>query len=189
MEAEHPGAVTGLARPTAAFRGERLVFLPGLDGTGISWEPLAPFVAPDADVTVVRYPANELLSFRETVECAARQVSSADEAIVIAPGQRLGVPTGWSMELPAGFEAQVRPRSGLSLKHGVTVVNAPGTIDSDYRGEIVVLLVNLGQQPYTIAPGDRVAQMVISPVSRATIEEAEDLSATSRGAGGFGHTG
>ena len=115
--------------------------------------------------------------------------SAADEAITIAPGERLGVPTGWSMELPAGYEAQVRPRSGLSLKHGVTVVNAPGTIDSDYRGEIVVLLVNLGQRPYRITPGDRVAQMVIAPVSRATVEEALALSATERGVGGFGHTG
>ncbi len=115
--------------------------------------------------------------------------SAADEPITIAPGQRLGVPTGWSMELPPGYEAQVRPRSGLSLRHGVTVVNAPGTIDSDYRGEIVVLLVNLGQQPYTIAPGDRIAQMVIAPVSHASVEEAAELSATARGAGGFGHTG
>jgi len=115
--------------------------------------------------------------------------SAADGSITIAPGERLGVPTGWSMELPPGFEAQVRPRSGLSLKHGVTVVNAPGTIDSDYRGEIVVLLVNLGQQPHVIAPGDRVAQMVIAPVSRAAVEEVGELSATGRGAGGFGHTG
>ena len=115
--------------------------------------------------------------------------SAADGSITIAPGERLGVPTGWSMELPPGFEAQVRPRSELSLKHGVTVVNAPGTIDSDYRGEIVVLLVNLGQQPHVIAPGDRVAQMVIAPVSRAAVEEVGELSATGRGAGGFGHTG
>jgi dUTP pyrophosphatase len=115
--------------------------------------------------------------------------SAADGPITIAPGERLGVPTGWSMELPAGYEAQVRPRSGLSLRQGVTVVNAPGTVDSDYRGEIVVLLVNLGQQPYTIAPGDRIAQMVIAPVSHATVEEAVALSATERGAGGFGHTG
>ena len=115
--------------------------------------------------------------------------SAADGSITIAPGQRLGVPTGWSMELPMGYEAQVRPRSGLSLKHGVTVVNAPGTIDSDYRGEVVVLLVNLGDQPHTIAPGDRVAQMVIAPVSRATVEEAVELSRTERGAGGFGYTG
>lgn len=115
--------------------------------------------------------------------------SAADGPVSIAPGQRLGIPTGWTMELPSGYEAQVRPRSGLSLRHGITVVNAPGTIDSDYRGEIVVLLVNLGQEPYTIAPGDRVAQMVIAPVARATIEEVAELSQTARGAGGFGHTG
>ena len=115
--------------------------------------------------------------------------SAADGPIMIGPGERLGVPTGWSMELPPGFEAQVRPRSGLSLKHGVTVVNAPGTIDSDYRGELVVLLVNLGQQPHVIVPGERVAQMVIAPVARATVEEALELSETARGAGGFGHTG
>ena len=115
--------------------------------------------------------------------------SAADAAIVVAPGQRLGVPTGWSMELPTGYEAQVRPRSGLALRHGITVVNAPGTIDSDYRGEIVVLLVNLGSQPYTIAPGDRVAQMVIAPVVQARVEEVAELSQTVRGVGGFGHTG
>ncbi len=115
--------------------------------------------------------------------------SAADGPITLAPGQRLGVPTGWTMELPPGYEAQVRPRSGLSLRHGITVVNAPGTIDSDYRGEIVVLLVNLGQEAYTIGPGDRVAQMVIAPVARATIEEVAELSQTARGAGGFGHTG
>jgi dUTP pyrophosphatase len=115
--------------------------------------------------------------------------SAADGPICLAPGQRLGVPTGWTMELPPGYEAQVRPRSGLSLRHGITVVNAPGTIDSDYRGEIVVLLVNLGQESYVIAPGDRVAQMVIAPVSRATIEEVAELSQTARGTGGFGHTG
>jgi len=115
--------------------------------------------------------------------------SAADGPITLAPGQRLGVPTGWSMELPAGFEAQVRPRSGLALRQGVTVVNAPGTIDSDYRGEIIVLLVNLGQEAHTVAPGDRVAQMVIAPVVRAIVEEVAELSQTDRGIGGFGHTG
>jgi dUTP pyrophosphatase len=115
--------------------------------------------------------------------------SAADGPITLAPGQRLGVPTGWSMELPAGFEAQVRPRSGLALRQGVTVVNAPGTIDSDYRGEIIVLLVNLGQEAHTVAPGDRVAQMVIAPVVRAAVEEVAELSQTDRGMGGFGHTG
>jgi dUTP pyrophosphatase len=115
--------------------------------------------------------------------------SAADGPIIISPGQRLGVPTGWSMELPRGFEAQVRPRSGMALRHGVTVVNAPGTIDSDHRGEIIVLLVNLGQEAHTIAPGDRVAQLVIAPVVQASVEEVADLSQTDRGIGGFGHTG
>ena len=115
--------------------------------------------------------------------------SAADGTMTIAPGQRLGVPTGWSMELPSGYEAQVRPRSGMALRHGVTVVNAPGTIDSDYRGEIVVLLVNLGQEAYTIMPGDRVAQMVIAPFVQVAVQEVTELSQTVRGEGGFGHTG
>jgi len=115
--------------------------------------------------------------------------SASEEPVTLAPGERLGVPTGWSLELPPGYEAQVRPRSGLALRHGITVVNAPGTIDCDYRGEVIVLLVNLGTEPYTIAIGDRVAQMVIAPVSRAVVEEAAELSATERGTGGFGHTG
>ena len=115
--------------------------------------------------------------------------SAADGPITLAPGQRLGVPTGWSMELPPSYEAQVRPRSGLALRQGVTVVNAPGTIDIDYRGEIIVLLVNLGQEAHTIAPGDRVAQLVIAPVVQASVEEVADLSQTDRGIGGFGHTG
>ena len=93
------------------------------------------------------------------------------------------------MELPAGFEAQVRPRSGMALRYGVTVVNAPGTIDSDYRGEIIVLLVNLGQEAHTVTQGDRVAQMVIAPVVQARVEEVTELSQTDRGTGGFGHTG
>ncbi len=115
--------------------------------------------------------------------------SAADGAMTLRPGERVGVPTGLAIELPAGYEGQVRPRSGLASKTGVTVVNAPGTIDADYRGEVVVLLVNLGQQAHTIAPGDRVAQLVIAPVTRAELVEAEELSGTERGGGGFGHTG
>jgi dUTP pyrophosphatase len=118
--------------------------------------------------------------------------SAADEGITLAPQARAGVPTGWAMELPPGYEGQVRPRSGLSSKHGVTVVNAPGTIDSDFRGELVVLLVNLGREPYTIAPGDRIAQLVIAPVVQAEVSEAredEALSDTTRGSGGFGSSG
>jgi dUTP pyrophosphatase len=115
--------------------------------------------------------------------------SAADGPVTLQPGARLGVPTGWAIELPAGHEAQVRPRSGLSSKHGITVVNAPGTIDADYRGEVVVLLVNLGSEPYTIQPGDRIAQMVVAPVTQVAIEEVAALGASARGAGGFGHTG
>jgi dUTP pyrophosphatase len=125
-----------------------------------------------------------------SAEAAGLDLSSAAEGpVTVAPGARVGVPTGLAMELPAGFEGQVRPRSGLAIKHGLTVVNAPGTIDSDYRGELVVLLVNLGAEPYTIEPGARIAQLVIAPVTQAQIEEAAELSSTVRGGGGFGHTG
>jgi dUTP pyrophosphatase len=115
--------------------------------------------------------------------------SAAEEAISVAPGARVAVPTGLAFAIPRGFEGQVRPRSGLARKVGVTVVNAPGTIDSDYRGEVQVLLVNLGDAPHVIAPGDRVAQLVIAPVVTAELEEVASLDETARGAGGFGHTG
>lgn len=116
-------------------------------------------------------------------------LASADAPVTLRPGERAAVGTGLAMEIPFGFEGQVRPRSGLARKHGVTVVNAPGTIDCDYRGEVAVLLVNLGSEAHTIAPGDRVAQMVIAPVVQLPIEEVEVLSETGRGSGGFGHTG
>jgi len=115
--------------------------------------------------------------------------SAADEAITVAAGGRVAVPTGLAFEIPAGFEGQVRPRSGLARKVGITILNAPGTIDSDYRGEVQVLLVNLGDAPHVIQPGDRIAQLVIAPVSMAELEEATELAETPRGAGGFGHTG
>ena len=115
--------------------------------------------------------------------------SAADGPIELAPGARVAVPTGLAFAIPHGFEGQVRPRSGLARKSGVTVTNAPGTIDSDYRGEVQVLLVNLGQEPYVVQPGDRIAQLVIAPVSIAELEEAESLDDTLRGGGGFGHTG
>ena len=107
----------------------------------------------------------------------------------LAPGARALVPTGLIFELPPGYEAQVRPRSGLALKHGVTVLNSPGTIDSDYRGEVRVILVNLGQAPFEIRRGERIAQLVISPVTHATLVEVSSVSNTVRGAGGFGSTG
>ena len=113
----------------------------------------------------------------------------ASEARVIPPGGRALVPTGLRIALPEGYEAQVRPRSGLALKHGVTLPNSPGTIDADYRGEIGVILMNLGQEPFVVEPGDRIAQMVVAPVARVAWSEAEVLDATERGEGGFGSTG
>jgi len=111
------------------------------------------------------------------------------EPLVLAPGARAAVPTGLVLEVPPGCEAQVRPRSGLALDHGVTIANAPGTIDSDYRGEVAVLLVNLGSEPYTVRRGDRVAQLVVARVESVDWEESDELSASERGAGGFGSTG
>lgn len=110
-------------------------------------------------------------------------------AVIVQPLQRVLVPTGLAFAIPRGFEGQVRPRSGWALRHGVTVLNSPGTIDSDYRGEVSVLLINLGQDPVTIQPGDRIAQLVLCPVVQATLRDVEVLDDTARGAGGFGHTG
>jgi dUTP pyrophosphatase len=109
--------------------------------------------------------------------------------LTIAPGAIVVVPTGWALAIPAGFEGQVRPRSGLSTKFGVTVPNAPGTIDSDYRGELKVALINLGKEPFEVTPGMRIAQMVIAPVVQAKLREVESLETTQRGSGGFGSTG
>jgi dUTP pyrophosphatase len=115
--------------------------------------------------------------------------SAAGEPITLEGGARVAIPTGLALEIPSGFEGQVRPRSGLARAFGITLANAPGTIDSDYRGEIVVLLVNLGQKAHIIAPGDRIAQLVIAPVVSAVLEEVSELGGTERGSGGFGHTG
>jgi dUTP diphosphatase len=112
-----------------------------------------------------------------------------DAALMLDPSDRVLVPTGLVFELPDGYEAQVRPRSGLALKHGITVLNSPGTIDADYRGEVKVLLVNLGSERFLIERGDRIAQAVIAPVTRVEVVAADDLSGTGRGAGGFGSTG
>jgi dUTP pyrophosphatase len=111
------------------------------------------------------------------------------EPMTIAPGARALVGTGWSFAIPEGFEGQVRPRSGLALRHGVTVLNAPGTIDADYRGEVKVVLINHGTEPFVVQPGDRIAQLVIAPVARAALRVVSFLPATDRGAGGYGSTG
>lgn len=107
----------------------------------------------------------------------------------LKPGQRRLVPTGLALEIPPGFEGQVRPRSGLALRHGISIVNAPGTIDADYRGEVGVLVINLGETAFTINPGDRIAQLVIVPVIMASLVERKTLKSSRRGTGGFGHTG
>jgi len=112
-----------------------------------------------------------------------------DVPLVLAPGQRAALPTGLALEIPSGFELQVRPRSGLALGRGLTVLNAPGTIDSDYRGELKVLLINLDNAPQTIQPGERIAQLVVAPVLRAQLRPTETLQDTARGGGGFGSTG
>jgi dUTP pyrophosphatase len=109
--------------------------------------------------------------------------------IELQPGRRAAIPCGIAIELPQGVEAQIRPRSGLALNHGVTVLNAPGTIDSDYRGEVGVILVNLGVEPFRVRNGDRIAQLVITPVVRAGFVRAEEVGGTARGSGGFGSTG
>jgi dUTP pyrophosphatase len=111
------------------------------------------------------------------------------EPVTIAPGGRALVGTGIAMAIPRGFEGQVRPRSGLALRHGVTVLNAPGTIDPDYRGEVKVVLANFGDAPFDVAPGDRIAQLVVAPVARASLVLVETLDETARGAGGYGSTG
>ena len=123
-----------------------------------------------------------------TEGAAGMDVVSA-EALTLAPGARAAVATGFAIAIPVGHEVQVRPRSGLALKHGVTCLNTPGTIDSDYRGEVKVILANLGQEPFAIARGDRIAQLVPAVVLRATLDEVATLDDTSRGTGGFGSTG
>jgi dUTP pyrophosphatase len=128
----------------------------------------------------------------ETAEAAGLDLLAAvpdDAPVVIAPSRRALVPTGLALQVPGGYEGQVRPRSGLALRHGVTVLNAPGTIDADYRGEVLVLLVNLGDEPFAVTRGLRIAQLVVAPVTRAGLAEADDLDGTARAGGGFGSTG
>ncbi|HTE55270.1 MAG TPA: dUTP diphosphatase [Kofleriaceae bacterium] len=123
-------------------------------------------------------------------QAAGLDLSAAiDAPVVIPPGGRAAIPTGLAIALEDGYEGQVRPRSGLARRAGVTVLNSPGTIDADYRGEVVVLLVNLGGEPVAIEPGERIAQLVVAPVARAEIEEVAELDPSERGAGGFGSTG
>lgn len=123
-----------------------------------------------------------------TAGAAGMDIVAAEDC-TLAPGARHAVSTGFALAIPAGYEVQVRPRSGLAIKHGITCLNTPGTIDSDYRGEVKVILVNLGQEPFAIGRGERIAQLVPAPVLRATLDEVTSLDETARGSGGFGSTG
>ena len=139
-----------------------------------------------------RLPGSEDLPLPEykSSHAAAMDIGAAVRAAVtLAPGTRALIPCGFSIAVPDGFEGQVRPRSGLAARHGVTVVNAPGTIDSDYRGEVMVALVNLGEAPFVVERGMRIAQLLVAPVPRVSWSEVDELPPTARGAGGFGHTG
>lgn len=139
-----------------------------------------------------RMPGNEDIAIpRKMSEWAAGfdLQAAVEEPVVLQPGERKLIPTGFAMAMPPELEAQIRPRSGLAFKHGITCLNSPGTIDADYRGEVKVLLVNLGSEPFAITRGERIAQMVFQVVPSVEIEEAAELPDTARGAGGFGHTG
>ncbi len=143
-------------------------------------------------VALKRLPEGEdlpLPSYMSDLAAGADLCAAVREELVLAPGARALVPTGLAIALPPGFEAQIRPRSGLALKSGVTCLNTPGTIDADYRGPVQVLLANLGTEPVTIRRGDRIAQMIVAPVSRAQFDVVDELPESIRGAGGFGSTG
>jgi dUTP pyrophosphatase len=148
----------------------------------------------DVGVRLLRLPHGEGLEAPHyaTAGSAGMDIRAAvpeGEPLTLEPGARAMVPTGFSFGIPEGFEVQVRPRSGLAAKHGVTCLNTPGTIDSDYRGEVKVILVNLGSEPFVITRGERIAQLVLAPVTRAAWEMVDTLDETARGAGGFGSTG
>ncbi|MGN6154400.1 MAG: dUTP diphosphatase [Sphingomicrobium sp.] len=142
------------------------------------------------EIKLFRLPHGEGLPLpRYASEDAVGLDVSAAEELTLQPGERHAVATGFAIEIPRGYEVQVRPRSGLAMKHGITCLNTPGTIDSDYRGEVKVILINLGQEPFEIRRGERIAQLVPAPVLRADFVEAQELSETERGSGGFGSTG
>ena len=147
-------------------------------------------MTPPIRIAVKRLPHGEGLPLPvyATAGAAGMDVVAAEET-TLAPGARQAIATGFAIAIPEGYEVQVRPRSGLALKHGVTCLNTPGTIDHDYRGEVKVILANLGDQPFEIARGDRIAQLVPAPVQRATLDEVAELDETDRGSGGFGSTG
>ncbi len=149
-------------------------------------------ISPKIEFKLLEHFGDLELPSYETALAAGADLRAAvpqDAPIVLQPGQRILVPTGFCMALPAGFEAQIRPRSGLAYKHGLTCLNTPGTIDADYRGEVKVLLINHGSESFTINRGERIAQMIIAPIVQGDFQVVTELSETVRGAGGFGSTG
>jgi dUTP pyrophosphatase len=140
-------------------------------------------------IRIVNHSKHELPQYATVASAGVDLRANLEEPLTLRPMERILVPTGLFMELPVGYEAQVRPRSGLAIKKGVTVLNSPGTIDADYRGEIRVILVNLSNEPFQINDGERIAQMVIAPHVQAEWDETQELNETERGSGGFGHTG
>ena len=149
-------------------------------------------MSPEVGVMRLEHGRDLPLPAYETSGAAGMDLRAAvaeDHPLVLRPGARVAVPTGLAIALPPGHEAQVRPRSGLALRHGITLLNSPGTVDADYRGEIKATLINLGEEDFIIRRGDRIAQLVIAPVEQATWREVDSLDETTRGAGGFGSTG
>lgn len=138
---------------------------------------------------IVNKSNNELPAYATEDAAGVDLRANLEEAVVLQPLERRLIPTGLHIALPKGYEAQVRPRSGLAYKSGITVLNAPGTIDADYRGDVGVILINLSNEPFVVEPGERIAQMVIAPYTRVDFEQVDDLDETVRGVGGFGHTG
>jgi dUTP pyrophosphatase len=148
--------------------------------------------APTVRIKRLPHGADLPLPAYQTADAAGLDLVAAvpaDAPVTLAPGARALVPTGLALALPPGFEAQIRPRSGLALKHGVTLLNSPGTIDADYRGEVGIIVINLGAEPFVIRRGERIAQMVVAPVVQVALVLADELDATARNAGGFGSTG
>jgi dUTP pyrophosphatase len=144
---------------------------------------------PDITVKIINQSSNPLPAYATSGSAGMDLMASVETAVTLLPLERQLIPTGLFIELPAGYEAQIRPRSGLAIKHGITCLNSPGTIDADYRGEIKIILVNLSNEPHTIRPGDRIAQMVIGQVEQIEWQIVTSIKETERNHGGFGHTG
>jgi dUTP diphosphatase len=134
-------------------------------------------------------PSAQIPAYQSANAAGMDLVADLSGTVLVAPGQRRSIPTGIALEIPPGYEGQVRPRSGRAIREGLTMINSPGTIDADYRGEVMVLIVNLGEATIAIHPGDRIAQLIIAPVTRVEVVEVGDLAPSKRGGGGFGHTG